>query len=330
MTREDAQRWVDAFAEEMAAHELNGTWELVECPPGVKPIGLRWVLKIKHYADGSIERYKARLVAKGFSQRSGIDYFETFALTAKLASIRVVLALAAALNLHLRSIDVSNAFLNGDINAVHTIYSDGSFFVYRNGDDFVMLPFHVDNGTFGASSNEPATDLIGRLAQHFKLRNLGPTTFLLGIAVSQDCVAGCVELSQCQYVLDILERFGFSSCSPVVTPMIPGLRLSKADTPSTDDERAEMANLPYANAVGALLYLAMAMRPDIAYAVSVLCRFIANPGLAHWRAVKHVFRYLRGTAEARLVYRRDAFDVEVCSVSLAHLYVHWLLPIPIS
>ena len=80
--------------------------------------------------------------------------------------------------------------------------------------------------------------------------------------------------------------------------MIPGLRLSKADAPSTDTERAEMANLPYANAVGALLYLAMATRPDIAYAVSVLCRFIANPGLAHWRAVKHVFRYLRGTAEA--------------------------------
>ena len=54
----------------------------------------------------------------------------------------------------------------------------------------------------------------------------------------------------------------------------------------------------------------MATRLDIAYAVSVLCRFIANPGLAHWRAVKHVFRYLRGTAEARLVYRRDAFDAQ--------------------
>jgi len=173
-----------------------------------------------------------------------------------------------------------------------TIYSDGSFFVYCNGNDFVMLPFHVDNGTFGASSNELATNLIGCLVQHFKLRNLGPTTFLLGIAVSQDRVAGHVELSQRQYVLDILERFGFSSCSPVVTPMISGLRLFKADAPSTDTERAEMANLPYANAVGALLYLAMATRLDIAYAVSVLCRFIANPGLAHWHAVKYVFRYL--------------------------------------
>jgi len=302
----------------MAAHELNGTWELVECPPGVKTIGSCWVLKIKHYADGSVERYKARLLAKGFSHRSGVDYFDTFAPTAKRASIRVVLALTAALNLHLHSIDISNVFLNGGINAdiymqqpagfviggchivcklrkglygtrqgarawqiklqqilveelqFRTIYSDRSFFVYRNADDFVMLPFHVDDGTFGTSSNELATDLIGHLAQHFKLRNLGPTTFLLEIVVLQDRVAGRIELSQHQYVLDVLERFGFSACSPVVTPMIPGLHLSKADAPSTDAERAEMANLPYTNAVGALLYLAMATWPDIAYAVSVL------------------------------------------------------------
>jgi len=92
--------------------------------------------------------------------------------------------------------------------------------------------------------------------------------------------------------------------------MVPGLRLSKVDAPSTDDERAEMANLPYTNAVGALLYLAIATWPDISYAVSVLCWFIANPGLAHWRAVKHVFCYLHRTAEARLVYRHDAFDAQ--------------------
>jgi len=176
--------------------------------------------------------------------------------------------------------------------------------------DFVMIPFHVNDRTLGAYSDKLATDLIGRLAQHFKLRHLGPTTFLLGITVLQDCVAGHIELSQCQYVVDVLERFRFSSCSPVVTPMIPGLHLSKADAPSTDAERAEMTNLPYTNTGGTLLYLAMATWPEIAYAVSVLCRFIANPGLLHWHAVKHVFRYLRGTAEAQLVYCCDAFDAQ--------------------
>jgi len=58
-----------------------------------------------------------------------------------------------------------------------------------------------------------------------------------------------------------------------------------------------MANLPYATTVGALRYLAMAMWPNVACTVSILCRFIANPGLAHWHTVKHVFHYLRGTSE---------------------------------
>ena len=69
-----------------------------------------------------------------------------------------------------------------------------------------------------------------------------------------------------------------------------------------------MADVPYGSAVGALLYLATSTRPDISYAVSTLCRFIAAPGNAHWLAVKHLFRYLQGTKDARLVYRRDAFD----------------------
>ena len=146
-----------------------------------------------------------------------------------------------------------------------------------------------------------------------------------------------------------------------------------------------MADVPYGNAVGTLLYLATSTRPNISFTVVTLCRFIANPGVKHWNAVKHLLRYLQGTKDAQLVYQRDLFDsrniftaycdtdharnvdngrstgdyalliasttvswssrwqtitalstteaeyiAEVCSVSLAHLYGHWLLPIPIS
>ena len=63
-----------------------------------------------------------------------------------------------------------------------------------------------------------------------------------------------------------------------------------------------MATVPYINAVGALMYLAISTRPDIAYAVGVLCRFSANPGPAHWKAVKHLFRYLKGTVDYQLTY----------------------------
>ena len=90
---------------------------MVELPPGKVAIGSRWVFKLKRNPDGTIDRYKARLVAQGFSQRPGFDYFEVFAGTPRFEAIRTVLALAACQDEHLRFIDVSNAFLNGEIDA---------------------------------------------------------------------------------------------------------------------------------------------------------------------------------------------------------------------
>lgn len=76
--RHDPQ-WVEAMNSEIRALEDNHTWSMVPLPSGHRPIGCKWVFKIKYHADGTIERYKARLVAKGFTQREGIDYKDTFA-----------------------------------------------------------------------------------------------------------------------------------------------------------------------------------------------------------------------------------------------------------
>lgn len=80
-----------------------------------------------------------------------------------------------------------------------------------------------------------------------------------------------------------------SDCKPVSTPIELGLRLSASQCPANDEEKEAMASVPYINAVGALMYLAVATRPNIAYAVSVLSRFNSNPGPEHWKAVKHLF-----------------------------------------
>ena len=89
---------------------------------------------------------------------------------------------------------------------------------------------------------------------------------------------------------------------PVATPMEPGLRLSPEQCPKTSQEKQAMSTVPYINAVGALMYLATATRPDIANAVSILARFSSNPGLQHWQAVKHLMRYLKGTMDMKLTY----------------------------
>ena len=101
---------------ELQALQANGTWSLTPLPVCKTSIGCRWVYKIKHRSDGSIERYKARLVAKGFTQLEGVDYQDTFSPTAKIIFVRCLLALAAARGWSLHQMDVNNAFLHDDLH----------------------------------------------------------------------------------------------------------------------------------------------------------------------------------------------------------------------
>ncbi|KAK1601065.1 hypothetical protein QYE76_016639 [Lolium multiflorum] len=104
--------WRSMDAEVQALHD-NATWILVPRPPGQNIISCKWVYKLKHKADGSIDKYKARLVARGFTQQYGIDYLDTFSPVVKPATVRLVLSLAASHDWHLRQVDISNAFLHG-------------------------------------------------------------------------------------------------------------------------------------------------------------------------------------------------------------------------
>jgi hypothetical protein len=103
---------------ELQALENTGTWTLVTLPAHVKPIGCRWVYKVKHHADGTVERYKARLVAKGYNQIEGLDYFDTFSPVAKLTTVRMIIALASIHHWFLHQLDVNNAFLHEDLQEV--------------------------------------------------------------------------------------------------------------------------------------------------------------------------------------------------------------------
>ena len=116
MASPDAQKWLEALLLEINNLIANGTWEICDLLSGMHAIGCKWIFAIKHNPDGSIERYKVRLVAKGFSQRPGYDYVETFAPTVRMATIRTVLALAALEDLELHSLDISQAFINGDLD----------------------------------------------------------------------------------------------------------------------------------------------------------------------------------------------------------------------
>ena len=110
-----AAEWKQAADLEYESLMSNNTWELVELPADRKPIGCKWVFKVKYTSDGEVERFKGRLVAKGYAQAYGIDYEETFAPVVRFASIRTIIAFAVQNNLLIHQMDVVTAFLNGNL-----------------------------------------------------------------------------------------------------------------------------------------------------------------------------------------------------------------------
>jgi hypothetical protein len=107
--------WRQAMVDEMAALHSNGTWDLVPLPDGKTIVGYRWVYSVKVGPNGKIDRLKARLVAKGYTQIFGLDYGDTFSPVAKIASVRLFLAIAAIHQWPLHQLDIKNAFLHGEL-----------------------------------------------------------------------------------------------------------------------------------------------------------------------------------------------------------------------
>ena len=118
--------WRLAMREEMLAIDRNNTWELEIPPPNCRPIGLKWIFKLKKNPPGEVIKHKARLVVKCYSKRKGIDYEEVFAPVVRFETIRILIALAALKGWKIQHLDVKSAFLNGEINEVtHVKQSEG-------------------------------------------------------------------------------------------------------------------------------------------------------------------------------------------------------------
>ena len=115
LSSEHSREWVKSMDDEYESLVKNKTWSLVKLPAGRTPITCKWVYKLKRNTDGSVARFKSRLVARGYSQKKGIDYKETFSPVARLESIRLILAVAAAEDMEMVHFDVRTAFLHGNL-----------------------------------------------------------------------------------------------------------------------------------------------------------------------------------------------------------------------
>ncbi|XP_059638549.1 secreted RxLR effector protein 161-like [Cornus florida] len=140
------------------------------------------------------------------------------------------------------------------------------------------------------------------------------TSYVIGIEIFRDRLRGLLRLSQKTYIERILERFGMEYCSASIVPIQKGDKFSLMQCPKNELEHKEMQNIPYASIAGSLIYAQVCTRPDIGFAVGMLSRYQSNPGMYHWKSAKKVMRYLQGTKNYMLIFRRTG-DLEVIDYS---------------
>ena len=169
---------------------------------------------------------------------------------------------------------------------------------------------HVDDCSIVASSL-PLIDHFKRMIKRqAEITDLGELHWILGVEVKHVRENKQLLLSQHSYIDSILRRYGLDDLKPISTPMDPNVKLTSAQSPTTMEDIAVMRNTPYHEAVGSLMYASLGTRLDISFAVQTVSHFATNPGLAHWEAVKRVFRYLKGTKELWLSFGGRKVDLE--------------------
>ncbi|KAK3012368.1 hypothetical protein RJ639_012260 [Escallonia herrerae] len=149
------------------------------------------------------------------------------------------------------------------------------------------------------------------LSREFDMKDLGSAKKILGMEIHRDRKAGKLWVTQKNYVEKVLERFSMLNAKPVSTPLGAHFQLSSQLCPSTKENVEYISRVPYANAVGCLMYAMVCTRSDISHAVSMVSRYMGNPGKKHWDEVKWIFRYLAGSTNFGIMFDRDGAKGEV-------------------
>ena len=331
----DKDKYLDAIEVEIKGLEHNNTWTLVPRPKDKPVLKGRLVFKKKLKANGNLDKYKARYVVKGFLQKQGINYNETFASTTKPISLRLLLAIATLLDLEVYKGDVKQAFAvpaidaevyleqpplyNKDKNLVcrlnkalyglkqaarqwqkhinsillslgfKCLISDNS--IYSHETKGIILAVYVDDILVFARDTTTVDKLFTDLRdKDLDISNLGPVKEFLGIEINRTRDTRSLSISQEGYIIRLLERYNKTKLKPLKKPYIEGRILDGFDGQASKDDI-----LQYQKEIGALIYLTIYTRVDLAFRVGQLARFMSNPSSDHFQALNDVWAYLNTT-----------------------------------
>ena len=191
--------------------------------------------------------------------------------------------------------------------------SDPALFTYHSKDAVFYLLVWVDDFLYAypPSSSSLALSLLDQLKEIFDVQVIGNVSYFLGMEVIRDRTEHTIKLCQRQYIIDLVLQYGQQDAKPRPVPMDPSFK------PTADGILLDVSQFQYSSLVGSLLYAAVCTRPDIAYAVGVLCRFMAAPTTQHWDAAIWLLRYLHGTSQHGLVYGQQSFLQGYCDADYA-------------
>ncbi|WJZ94150.1 hypothetical protein VitviT2T_013032 [Vitis vinifera] len=335
--------WKEVIKSEIDSILQNHTWELVDLPPGCKPLSSKWIFKRKMKVDGSIDKYKARLVIKGYRQTEGLDYFDTYSPVTRINSIRMVLAIAALRNLEIHQMDVKTAFLNGDLDEEIYMEQPEGFSAPRQEKKVCKLVKSLYGLKQAPKQWHEKFDNV-MLSHGFKINECDKCVYV------KDTEHGYAIV--CLYVDDMLivgsddkmitstknmlnSRFDMKDMG--LADVILGIKIKRTSNElilsqshyvdkilgKFDKDNSGVARTPvdvtlhlsknkgesvsqveYSRVIGSLMYLMSCTRLDIAYAVSKLSRYTSNPGAKHWQGIIRVLKYLRFTRDYGLHYTR--------------------------
>nr|GEU58205.1 hypothetical protein [Tanacetum cinerariifolium] len=306
----ESEKWLNAMNVEMQSMKDNEVWVLVELPPDGKTVGSKWLFKKKTDMDGNVHIYKARLVAKGYTQTPRIDYEETFSPVADIRAIRILIAIAAYYDYEIWQMDVKTAFLNGYLN--EEVYMDQpEGFVNPKYPNRVCKLKRSIYGLKQASRqwNKRFDDEIKNilmlqsvktyLGKCFAMKDLGEAAYIIEIKIYRDRSKRLIGLCQSAYIEKILKRYCMENSKRGSIPMHEKLKLSKSQGASTPAKMKRMQNVPYASAIGSIMYAVRCTRPDTGYV------FVLNGGAVDWKSAKQSI-FATSSAEAEYITAFDA------------------------
>lgn len=178
-------------------------------------------------------------------------------------------------------------------------------------EDRIYLLLYVDDMLVAAKDIRKINILKASLNKEFQMKDLGPASRILGMEIIRDRKKETLRLSQERYLKQVLKMFNMEECRAVITPSNSQFKLRSLTKEELTTERRLMDTVPYASAVGSLMYAMIGSRPDLRFTICLASRFMANPGRDHWSAVKWILRYLKEATGVCLNFTKsEVFDIE--------------------